>query len=196
VHSPTSFAVRARRTACLALLAVSAVGRPACAQSVRPLVEASLEYGGDQFLTVIFEDGGEQELRAGQGGTIAAGAVVRPSDNTPLSIRGTVGFKYVTTAADNANITFTRVPIEVVAMYGLPNHLWAGAGYVRHTAIRFDGDGFAEDVDFKDGNGATVELGWKYVALTYTAIKYPVEGSDGIDASSVGLSLTYAFGGR
>lgn len=193
---PTSFLVYACRSASLALLAVCAVGTPAAAQSVKPLIEASVEYGGDEFLTVIFEDGDEQDIRAGQGGTIAAGAVFRPNDELPVSVRGTVGFKYVTTAADNANITLTRVPIEIVAMYDLPNDLWVGAGYVRHTAVNFDGDGFLEDVEFDDANGATVELGWKWVSLTYTAIEYSVEGSEAFDASSVGLSFTYTFGGR
>jgi hypothetical protein len=155
------------------------------------VLEGVVEYGGDNLGTILYEDGSEQKMLSGQGATLAVGGQVRPSFDSPLALRATVGFKYQTTAATNANITFTRVPIEVVASYDLTDDVWAGAGYVRHTAVKFRGDDIAPDEDFEDGNGATVELGWRWVALTYTAMKYTSEAGGEYNAGTFGLSFMW-----
>ena len=114
---------------------------------------------------------------------------MRPSYASPLGLRATVGFKYQTTAADNAHITFTRVPIELVASYDLPNDLWIGAGLVHHTAVKFRGDGIGPDVEFDDATGGTAEAGWRWVALTYTALQYKDEAGGEYNAGVFGLSF-------
>lgn len=160
------------------------------------VIEGAVEYGGDNLATILYEDGSDQEMLSGQGATLAVGGQVRPSYNSPIALRATIGFKYQTTAATNAHITFTRVPIEVVASYDLTDDFWAGAGYVRHTAVKFRGDGIAEDDDFEDGNGATVELGWRWVALTYTAMKYTDSVGGEYDAGTFGLTFIATLPGR
>lgn len=154
-------------------------------------IDATVELGGEDFLEVVFEDGGTQKLRAGQGGTLSVGGIVRPSEGSPLSLRGTIGFKFVTTAADNANIRFTRVPLELVAGYQHPRGLRAGAGVVYHAANKFHGDGFFDDVSFSGAAGFTAELGYRAVALTYTAISYGVPGGASLDGGSIGLQLLW-----
>lgn len=69
-----------------------------------------LELGGDRVADFVFTDGSTQTMRAGQGGTGYAGVAFYPAGAPRLGLQGTVGFKYVTTAADNANITLTGFP--------------------------------------------------------------------------------------
>lgn len=157
------------------------------------VLEAALEAGGDRVVETLFEDGTTQTMRAGQGGTVAIGGEIRPHWESPLALRATVGFKYVTTAATNVDITLTRVPIEVVGTYTLANDFRVGGGYVRHSAARFKGGGLGPDVDFEEAQGGTIELGWRWLALSYTMLNYTDEFGNRYDASSGGLSLLGTF---
>ena len=51
------------------------------------------------------------------------------------------------------------------------------------------------NVDFDPAAGATLELGWKWVALTYTALDYSANGGS-LDGSAIGVSFSYLFGKR
>jgi hypothetical protein len=161
--------------------------------SVALVVEGVIEIGGDRVAETFFEDHSSQTMRAGQGGTVAVGAELRPSHGSPLGVRATVGFKYVTTAATNVDIKLTRVPVEVVGTYTFPSGAFVGGGYVRHSRIRFDGGGLAPDVDFDDAQGATLEAGWRWVAVSYTKLTYTDEFGNEYDASAPGLSLRGTF---
>ncbi|HEX8432195.1 MAG TPA: hypothetical protein VF625_12985 [Longimicrobium sp.] len=187
------------RTPLLALAALTlatgaAAQTSASGPSVRFVVEGVLEAGGDEVATVTFQDGDTQTVRSGQGGTLAVGGHLRLNQASPFGVRATAGFKYVTTAADNAHITLTRIPLELVGTYELPNGVNFAAGFVRHTAIKFSADGVGDDLEFEDANGGTAELGWKWVALTYTVMRYTdVQGGE-YTANNAGVSLRYFFG--
>ena len=157
------------------------------------VLEADLEYGGDDIATVNFTDGSAQDIKAGQGLSVAMGAHYRSREDSPFSVRGTVGYKYVTTAASNADISISRVVFEVLGNYAWENGWWVGAGITRHSNIKFDGDGFGPDVTFDDATGPTVEIGWRWIALSYTQLDYADEFGDEWDASSLGLTLTTKF---
>jgi hypothetical protein len=154
-------------------------------------LDLSVEFGGDDFLKVFFTDGTSQQIKAGQGGTAAIGGILRPRENSPLSLRGTLGIKYVTTAADNANIRFTRIPIELVGGYDFPNGMRAGAGLVYHANNQFSGDGFVPDQSFDASAGFTAEIGYKAVALTYTALSYPIADGQSFNGGSIGVQLLW-----
>lgn len=159
------------------------------------VLEGSIEMGGDELFTVVFTDGEEQTIRAGQGGTFAFGAELRPRQMPNLGLRGTIGYKFVTTAAENANITFTRIPVEVVASYYLQNDWRLGAGLAYHLSPKLNGDGLLPDVSFDPAAGATLELGWKALALTYTVMDYSIDGAS-VGANAIGLSASWVFGKR
>ncbi len=150
--------------------------------------ELAVEYGGDRFAEFRYTDGRTQTMRAGQGGTAALGVTVRPGVASRLGARATVGVKFVTTAADNATILLTRIPVELVGTVQITDDVWAGAGYVYHGRIRYSGDGFGPDVAFDPAHGATVEAGWRWLGLTYTKIAYTDAFGFEYDASSVGAT--------
>lgn len=173
------------------LAAQAPTPKPAAPPALRGVFEFGIEAGGDKIATVTFTNGSRQSVRAGQGGTLAAGLLWMPSPTVPLSLRGTVGFKFQTTAADDATIWLRRFPVELVASWH-PTPDWRlGGGFVRHMRTRFTADNIVPDIPFPDATGATVELGWKVLALTYTAMEYT-----GASANAVGLTLIVPFGGR
>jgi hypothetical protein len=198
--SPSLNASQVRR-ALLTLAALSAI--PAALAAQNPvaagpqfsfLVSGRLEAGGDKVVTVLFEDGSEQSIVTGQGGTIAAGAELRPNAASPFAVRATAGLKYMTTKADNANIYLLRVPLELAATYDVAPEVHVGAGFVHHSGIGFHGGGIGDNLKFKDANGGMVEVGWRWVALTFTKIDYTDEGGHTYNASNAGISFTYTFG--
>lgn len=160
------------------------------------VLEAAFEGGGARVAETYFTDGSSQTMRAGQGGTFAVGMEYRPRTVPRLGLRGTVGWKFVTTAATNADIKLTRFPLEAAASWALDKDWHVDAGIVYHTGIRYDGGGFGPDADFDPATGATLELGWRWVGLTYTAMDYTDEFGYTYDASGYGVSFRWVVGKR
>lgn len=154
-------------------------------------IAAALEFGGDDVATVLFTDGSSQDVKAGQGITIAAGMhyLVTPK----IDLQATIGYKYVTTQANNADINLSRIPVEISAHYLLPNDFHIGIGGVTHQGIKFESDGVGEDAEFDDAYGVTASLGWRWVSLSYTDIDYKDEGGNKFDASNFGLRAKFMF---
>lgn len=154
------------------------------------LLEGGVEYGGDEILKVFFTNGNDQTMKAGQGGIIAIGGQFEFAKVRNLMLRTTLGIKYNTTAADNANIRFTRLPITVIPYLKIKNDYRLGIGITTHQRVKFKGDGFFPDETFKSTTGARFEFGYKWVALTYTSINYKLN-NETISAGSLGVSATY-----
>jgi hypothetical protein len=157
------------------------------------LLEGGVEYGGDKLLEVLFTNGSTQTIRAGQGGYIALGGQLEFGKIKNLMFRATIGIKYNTTAADNANIRLTRIPINGLVYWKINQGFRLGAGISTHQSIRFRGDGFFPDANLKSNLGTRLEFGYKWVAITYTAIRYKGEFGQSVSASSIGAAISFAF---
>jgi hypothetical protein len=161
---------------------------PAPWKPVAGVLEFALEFGGDKIAEVLFTDGSRQSVVAGQGGTIAAGLEYRATPTSPISVRGTVGFKFLSTKADNANIGVTRIPLEVVTSYHIDKDWRVGVGVTAHTAVKFHADGLGQDISFGSAVGGTAELAWRWVGVTVTPMSYS-SGNTKVNATSFGVSL-------
>lgn len=158
--------------------------------AVRFLVGGALELGGDKIADIYFTNGEKQGVRAAQGISVAAGGQLQIPGADKWLLRSTVGFKYVTTAADNVHVRLTRVPIVVSGNYMATSKLRFGAGLAMHTGIRFNTDGLAEDYKFKGASGPIFEIAYAGVGLTYTVMKYKDEANTSYSANAVGLSFS------
>lgn len=154
---------------------------------------ADAEFGGDDVATVAFVDGSHQNVRAGQGVSLSLGGYFRPAPESPFGVRATLGYKYVTTKASNADITLTRVVTELVGTYRFNDSFWMGAGPVRHSSIKFDGGGLGPDLRFDSATGFRAEAGWRWFALAFTGISYKDEFGNSYGANSIGVSFTNRF---
>lgn len=157
---------------------------------LRLLIKGALEIGGDNVADVYFTNGESQSVKAGQGGTIAIGGELQIPGIEKLLLHATVGYKYLTTAADNVHIRLTRVPIHFTANWMATNKLRIGAGLATHQAIRFKSDGIGQDMTFKGNTGPTFEVAYSGIGLTYTAMKYKDELNNAYSANAIGLSFT------
>ncbi|MGB5941856.1 MAG: hypothetical protein WBG71_03165 [Leeuwenhoekiella sp.] len=160
------------------------------------LIEGGGEYGGDEILTVFFTDGGDQKMRAGQGVFLALGGQFEFQEPKNFMLRASMGIKYTTTAADNANIRLTRLPIDLMPYWIIKEDFRLGVGITSHQNVRFKGDGFVEDIGFKGTLGTRFEIGYNWIAVTYTILDYKSEMGEKFSANSVGLSLSYVFSNK
>jgi hypothetical protein len=158
------------------------------------LLQADIDYGGDDVATVYFEDDSSQDLKAGQGLAISPGGWFRPIESSPFELQASVGYKFSTTAASNADIGMQRMLLQLEGLYRWPNGFYAGGGLMQHMSPKLDGDGFFPDVDFDDATGFNLEVGWKWISLHYTDISYSSDGFEDVDGSHFGVRLTWRFG--
>jgi len=180
----------------VALLVMAAAGVARAQEAAAPppghlgfVGEFALEFGGDSIGTVLFTDGSSQKVRTGQGGTLALGGHYRPAGSS-LDLVASIGWKFVTTKASDADIGIDRAVIQVLALYDPDDAFWAGAGPVLHTGTRFKGGGLTEDISFDPSFGLTLQAGWKWIGVTYTLMKYQAPGVSH-DASALGVSFRW-----
>jgi hypothetical protein len=146
-----------------------------------------IEFGGDKIAEVYFTNGADQSVNAGQGGSLYA--AVEYALHKSFRIRTLAGFKYVTTAAENANIRLTRFPLQISGIVNLNKDWYLSAGLATQQGIRFKGDGFLDDLNLKTKVGAVFGLGYNSFFLTYTGMKYKDNRQNEYDASSIGLGF-------
>jgi hypothetical protein len=137
---------------------------------------------------VFYTNGDTQTIRAGQGFSLALGAHYQLAA-LPLDFAATVGYKYVTTAASNANINIGRVVIKATGTCELPQKFWVAAGPVWHVGTRLNGDGFVPNIDFGDSLGGTVGVGWRWFGISYTNIHYSSPLTGVVNGSNVGVNV-------
>jgi hypothetical protein len=167
--------------------------RGVAGERVGLMFQTDLDIGGDDLATVSFTNGESQDIKAGQGIVVSGGLHFRPIDSTPFDVQGLVGYKYVTTAATNADIKVTRVVLQLLGDYQFNNGVYLGGGLVRHTGTKLDGDGFFRNIEFDDATGFTIESGWRWIGLHYTHIEYENDFVRNVDASHVGLRFNFRF---
>lgn len=160
---------------------------------VRFLIGGALELGGDKVAEIYFTNGEKQGVRAGQGISIGVGGQLQIPGAEKFLLRSTVGFKYVTTAADNVHVRLTRVPIVVSGNYMATPKLRLGAGLSMHRSIRFKTDGLGDDYNLQPASGPIFEIAYAGVGLTYTAMKYKDQENNSYSANAIGISYSIAL---
>lgn len=136
---------------------------------------------------IQFEDGDDQDVNAGQGGSIGIGVEAQFPSIDFLMFQGTLGIKYVTTQADNAHIRLTRFPIELTANWLITDEIKIGAGISAHTNINFKGDGVGPDVSFDNAIGPLIEASYAGLGLRFTSMTYTDEFGFDYDANAIGV---------
>lgn len=154
------------------------------------LIETGVEFGGDEILQVFFTNGEDQTMRAGQGGLIAVGGEMQFKQVKQLMVRAAIGIKYNTTAADNANIRLTRFPVHLTPFWKINDAFRLGVGITTHLNPVLKGDGFVQDISFTSTGGPRFEMGYKWIALTYTSLNYKAQTGDTYAAGSFGVLLS------
>ncbi|TKB97952.1 hypothetical protein FA046_10355 [Pedobacter cryophilus] len=163
---------------------------------LRFLLGAAIEFGGDEIAKVFFTNGEDQSVNAGQGGSVFVGGQLQLTQIELLFLRSSIGIKYVTTQANNANIRLTRFPFNNTLNVHINKNLRLGAGASIQTGIKFNGDGFVPNINFGTAVGPVFEFAYKGIGLSYTMMTYKDENNFSYNANGLGLTISGALSGK
>jgi hypothetical protein len=168
-------------------------------------VAGDFNAGADTLVELQFADGDTQEIKAGNGLSLfgSAGALFFDQYQHRLQTSLCLGVKLSTMQpTSNADLTFVRFPIELLAFYRNDNwHVRVGGGGVMHLGNSLTGSGAASniDLDLDTAVGGVAQADFVYnewsVGMRYTALSYRVSGAEGsAAANSIGVTLGYVYG--
>lgn len=160
---------------------------------LRFLLGGALEFGGDEVAEVYFTNGESQSVNAGQGISIAIGGQLQFPSAEKLLLRGSLGYKYVTTQAENVHIRLTRVPINLTANVLATDKLRFGAGISMHRNIKFKADGLGPDISFTGANGPIFEIAYGAIGISYTSMRYKDSSNLSYSANAFGITFSGVF---
>lgn len=156
--------------------------------------------GGDKLATVRFSDGSTESINAGGLVHLGLGFVWQPV-LTPLSVQATIGWHGDTITADNGDLRFTRVPIELLGfVHPAPNvRIGGGVRWVTSPELKTDVAGLNDSIRFKDTTGAVAEAGYRFgqrtwLNLRYTVEDYEAESVNGFAVQPTGKSAARSVG--
>jgi hypothetical protein len=187
--------------ACLLFCAAAAaVQAQEGSRALRPVVGLNYTFGGDKLFDGPFDTGESATVRAGAGIAFYGGAEYRFSDL--LAMQATLGYHTDRINAANGGAQFSRVPMNLLAMYRVGGRLRLGAGIEVAAGPRYSASGVAGDgsVTFHTSSGPVAEAEYRLtpgVALKLRAAQHRFRAKElpatQADGDYVGLTMSYAF---
>nr|WP_315463241.1 hypothetical protein [uncultured Rhodoferax sp.] len=101
---------------------------------------------------------GEFSIKAGNGLAVAAGASYSITDKADVQF--SIGHERASTHGSDGDLTFTRVPVELLGFYNVGDHWRLGGGFRLATSARFESYGVASrlgNYDFTPRLGYVLE---------------------------------------
>lgn len=192
----------------LLLTAALVMSSVAGAQSTEPqakapfkfLVGAGLTGGGEKLATVVFTDGTSDRVQAGGLLLLYGGGEIRLGDS--FALQATLGYHSSNTrAASNGSVSFTRVPIDLLAMFSITDSIRVGGGLQIVTNPRLKSSGAASGIEQKYDGTTGLVLEGEYLFTPHLGLKGRVvsekyKASDTgvkVDGSYLGVLFTYYF---
>lgn len=134
----------------------------------------SFTSGGDTVDELRYVDGTTQTIKAGGQYNVKLGGELR-FDNLPIQLQGTLNWHYVNDAASNAEASYTRYPLELLAFYNF-NTKWRVGGGLRYILnpkykFKFENDPTYE-FKFEPSLGYVLEGEYFYSAGTSISARY------------------------
>lgn len=181
-----------------AVLAAAMAGAAVPAQAeMRWLLKGGFDFGGDTLVTVLFQDGSTDTIKANEGFYIGGGIAYIFRDYN-IETEFSASWKYVGITASNGDVTFTRFPLEAMVFYPWSwGRVGAGLTYHLNPELSSSGVPGGLNVDFDNAVGGVIQAEYRPsenlgFGLRYTALDYSLGGTD-INASGVGLTISGSF---
>lgn len=167
--------------------------------TIRGIASIGLTFGGDTFTKVKFDNGDNDNIKAGELAIFSVGAIYEQNN---WQVQGTIGYYADTASGENGDVHFTRVPLEVLGFWKKDNFR-LGAGITHHLSPEFevdiDGNSANGAVDFDDATGFVIQGDYFFanrfgLGLRLTSVEYETEFlAEKIDGDSVGIMFSFVF---
>lgn len=168
--------------------------------SFKFLLGQGLTYGGDSLITVPYTDGSQDVFKAGGLVQFYAGGEYRLADK--IALQATVGYHLnYAKASSDGSVRFTRIPVDVLALYSLTDNIRVGGGAQWVGRPELKGSGLAGNIGqrYDSTLGAIVEGEYLFtphigLKLRYVSERFkPSNGGPSVDGSHAGLLFSYYF---
>lgn len=191
---------------CCALVLQSSAQAQNTPGQIAPFLGLGLTFGGEDLATAYYTSGNSQTVTTGGLVDLRVGLEYKLVGQ-PISIQGVVAYHVDNATATNGDLRFSRIPVELIAMYDLGNQWRLGVGMRKATGAKVTASGsatsagFGSSTDFKSNLGflataeymATPQVGVqaRYVNETYT-IQFP-SSQPKVDGSHFGVFGVFYF---
>ena len=183
-------------------------------ESLKPILQMGYDFGGTTLARVEHEgsySSSVNKIRAGQGLSFEGGAVL---DTRNMELQFLVGYKFDEESASNGDVTWDVIPFTALVMMKTPYNWNFGGGVTYHLNPKIDGSFSGDDRDgnhfndnihdeYEDAIGGVVQIEYMAtenfrIGIKGTFIEYKQKDDNTIKArgNSVGINLSYRFGGR
>lgn len=159
--------------------------------NIQLLVETGIEFGDEEIMRISFPNGDALPLDAGFGGSLLVGGQIKFNSVENLFFRGSIGLKYNRVATMNSYVGLIRFPITAMAYWKLVDDVRFGVGATSHLGVRFQGNDFLPNKDYRSSTGPRFEVGYKWIAITYTVLKYTDDAAEQFRGDSFGIMFSF-----
>lgn len=153
---------------------------------MRPFLGLGLTFGGEDLATAYYTSGNSQTVTTGGLLDLRLGLEYH-LNGLPLAIQGVVAYHLDSATATNGDLRFSRVPVELIAMYDLGNQWRLGVGMRKATGAKVTASGSATSSGFGSSTDFKSDLGFLVSA------EYMVAPQVGLQARYVNESYTIQF---
>jgi hypothetical protein len=149
--------------------------------------------GGDTLVTVVFDNGDQENIKANRGIFLGAGVSI-VTDAKDIETELALSYKFDHVSASNGDVTWSRWPVDALLFYRWPA-VRVGGGITYHLSPDLGGSGVASGLssNFKNSLGYVVQADWRVnetmsLGLRYTILDYKLDGTNAkIDSNGVGI---------
>lgn len=163
-------------------------------------LELGLHFGGDELASATFVGGGTESVKAGE--LLSASAGYAFDIDEDIMIRTLFGIKADLITAENGDITFIRLPLDII-LFNKGENVSAGIGITYHLSPELELSGAVGNatIEFDDALGFIAEIDYRlgergYLGLKFTSIDYEINtalGSAEVSGNSIGIVLGVGF---
>jgi hypothetical protein len=153
--------------------------------TVHGLLGGAVTFGGQKLATLQYSNGYSVDVTTGGLVDLYGGIEVRPASG-PFAIQATVGYHFDMAGASNGDVTFSRVPFELIGMFDVAPRFRIGGGVRYATNVSLSSSGAASGIgaqDFDDAWGGILQGEWLITPRLGLTLRYVNE--------SYGYSYTY-----
>jgi len=130
--------------------------------------------GGDTVIVGEYTDGSITNIKAGNGLDLYVGAAYRLGEK--FAVQGDIGYQSSTGNAVNGELTFKRIPVELLGYFYLTNTWRLGAGARFDERVKLSGSGVAVSIqqDFDSAVGGIAEIEYLFTpefGVKFRAVK-------------------------
>ncbi|MBQ0758642.1 MAG: outer membrane beta-barrel protein [Gammaproteobacteria bacterium] len=168
--------------------------------TVHAVVTGGFTSGGDTLVEVEFDDGDDDELKAGGAYFFGFGAEFESADRK-MAVQLSANYHFDSIDAENGEASFERYPIEVI-IFGQGERNRFGVGLTAHLSptAELKMDGFGRDaINFDTAFGLVLEYNYLigsslWVGARYTMIDYKKQNAFNkvsVDGNHIGLMVHF-----